>query len=70
MRKKRKKKKCNAFHMKIKKYETTSACNIMCVKMPSNYTMKTLEVFYESHNATMQGYVKWGGTPIRVKLKP
>jgi len=36
--------------------------NIMCVNMSSNYTMKTLEVFYESHNATMQGYVKWGGT--------
>ncbi len=42
----------------------------MCGKMASNYTMKTFGVFYESHNATMQGYVKQGDTPIRVKLKP
>jgi hypothetical protein len=38
--------------------------------MPSNYTTETLGVFYESHNVTMQGYVKQGDTPIRVKLKP
>ncbi len=54
----------------IQKYETTNACSIMCGKMPSNYTMKTLGVCYESHNATMQGYVKQGDTLIRVKLKP
>jgi hypothetical protein len=42
-------------------------CVVRCLP---NYTMKTLGVFYESHNATMQGYVKQGDTPIRVKLKP
>jgi hypothetical protein len=67
-----KKKKSIAFHMKsrnMKQLIHVVLCVVRC--LPNyNYTKKTLGVFYESHNATMQGYIKRGDTPIRVKLKP